>query len=80
VKKNGWILLLLVFIGLLAGALVSRWLEAVPGLDFLTKTYKVNWSPAADLLVLNYHIQIGLNISLLSIVGAAAAIWIYRRM
>lgn len=79
-KKNGWILLLLVFIGLLAGAMVSRWLEKVPGLDFLTRAYTVNWAPAANLLVINYHIQIGLNLSLLSIVGAAIGIWVYRKM
>lgn len=79
-KKNGWILLLLVFIGLLAGALVSSWLESVPGLGFLTETHKIDWTPAADLLVLSYHIQIGINVSLLSIVGAAVAVWIYRKM
>lgn len=79
-KKNGWILLLLILIGLLAGAMVSRWLEKVSGLDFLTHPYRVDWSPAADLLVIDYSIHIGLNISLLSIVGAAVAIWVYRKM
>ena len=79
-KKNGWILLLLVIIGLLAGALVSRWLEKVPGLDFLTHTYRLSWAPAADLMVIDYQIHIGLRISLLSIVGAIAAVWVYRKM
>lgn len=79
-KKNGWILLLFVLIGLLGGAMVSRWLATVPGLDFLTRTYPVNWSPSADLLVINYHIQIGFNLSLLSVAGVVLAIWIYRKM
>lgn len=79
-KKNGWILLLLLLIGLIGGALVARWLEKVPGLDFLTKPYKVSWSPSADLIAFSYHIQIGLNVSLLSLIGAAAAIWVYRKM
>lgn len=80
VKKNGWILLLFVFLGMLAGALVADWLKRVPGLDFLTRTVKVHWSPSADLLVLVYNINISLNVSLLSMVGIAAAIWIYRKM
>lgn len=79
-KKNGWILLLLVIIGLLAGAMASHGLEKVNGLDFLTHPYHVSWAPAADLLVVDFHIQLGLNISLLSIVGAAIAIWVYRKM
>ncbi|THF83794.1 DUF4321 domain-containing protein [Cohnella fermenti] len=79
-KKSAWVLVLLVFIGLLAGAMVARWLDDVPGLDFLTRSFKIDWSPSADLLVLNYTIHIGLDISLLSIIGAIAAIWAYRRM
>ena len=37
-KKNFWILLLFIVIGLLAGALIARSLTTVPGLSFLTKT------------------------------------------
>ena len=33
-KKNGWILLLFLFLGLLAGALLANWLKEVPGLSF----------------------------------------------
>lgn len=80
VKKNGWILLLFVFLGMIAGALAANWLKSVPGMDFLTRTVKVHWSPSADLLVLTYNINIALNVSLLSIVGIALAIWIYRKM
>ncbi|MEK0314403.1 DUF4321 domain-containing protein [Cohnella sp. 56] len=79
-KKNGWILLLFVFLGMIAGALAANWLKSVPGMDFLTRTVKVHWSPSADLLVLTYNINIALNVSLLSIVGIALAIWIYRKM
>ncbi|RUS47649.1 DUF4321 domain-containing protein [Cohnella sp. AR92] len=79
-KKSAWVLVLLVFIGLLAGAMVARWLEDVPGLDFLTRTFKIDWSPSADLLVVNYSIHIGFDLSLLSIIGAIVSIWAYRRM
>jgi len=80
VKKNGWILLLFVFLGLIGGALIARWLERVPGLSFLTRTEQVNLSPSVDLLVLDFNLQFGLNVSLLSIIGAVLAIWLYRRM
>ncbi|MBP3961410.1 MULTISPECIES: DUF4321 domain-containing protein [Paenibacillus] len=79
-KKNFWVLLLFILIGLLTGALVSRWLSQVPGLAFLTKTSPVVWSPAADLLVLSYSFTLRIEISLLSIIGLIAAIWIYRKL
>jgi hypothetical protein len=79
-KKNIWIFLLFIVIGLLAGALVSRSLAPVPGLSFLTKTTKIVWSPSADLLVFSYDITIHLYLSLLGILGVIIAIWLYRKM
>ncbi|MFD0713964.1 DUF4321 domain-containing protein [Paenibacillus sp. GCM10027626] len=79
-KKNFWTLLLFILIGLLAGTLVSYWLQSVPGLAFLTRTKEINWSPAADLLVASYDLTIRIDISLLSIAGLVLAIWLYRRM
>ncbi|WP_308634767.1 DUF4321 domain-containing protein [Paenibacillus silvisoli] len=79
-KKNIWVLLLFILIGLLTGALVSRWLSQVPGLSFLTKTSPVVWSPAADLLVLSYAFTLKIEISLLSIIGLIIAIWLYRKL
>lgn len=79
-KKNGWILLLFVVLGLLAGALVANWLREVPGLTFLTRAIKLNWSPAADLSVISYNLNLNINLSLLSVIGAIIAIWLYRRM
>ncbi|WEK55352.1 MAG: DUF4321 domain-containing protein [Candidatus Cohnella colombiensis] len=79
-KKNGWILFLFIVLGLLAGALVARWLQEVPGLTFLTRTMPINWSPAADLAVVSYNLHFSANFSLLSIIGAAIAIWLYRKM
>lgn len=79
-KKNGWTLLLFIILGLLTGALVTRWLEKVPGLSFLTNTTQVNWSPAADLYVLSYDLTLKLELSILSILGLVAAIWLYRKL
>ncbi|TVY04052.1 DUF4321 domain-containing protein [Cohnella terricola] len=79
-KKNGWILLLFIFLGLIAGALVANWLREVPGLAFLTRALEVNWSPAADLSVIRYSFVIDIRLSLLSVIGAIVAIWLYRKM
>ncbi|WP_219837976.1 DUF4321 domain-containing protein [Paenibacillus sp. R14(2021)] len=79
-KKNFWILLLFILIGLLAGALISHWLAPVPGLSFLTHTSTITWSPAADLLVLSYAFTLRIHISLLSIAGFIIAIWLYRKL
>ncbi|MFC4776458.1 DUF4321 domain-containing protein [Paenibacillus sp. GCM10023252] len=79
-KKNGWILMLFLVLGLLAGALCARWLETVPGLSFLTQTIVSSWSPAVDLYVLSFDLKVHVNLSLLSILGAIVAIWIYRKL
>lgn len=79
-KKNGWILLLFIFLGLLAGALVAFWLKEVPGLTFLTRSIQVSWSPAADLSVIQYSLDLSVNFSLLSVIGAIVAIWLYRKL
>jgi uncharacterized membrane protein YeaQ/YmgE (transglycosylase-associated protein family) len=79
-KKNGWILLLFVILGLLAGTLAARGLQNIASLSFLTRPLSVSWSPAADLAVIRYDLKLHINLTLLSIVGAAAAIWLYRKM
>ncbi|MBD2844620.1 DUF4321 domain-containing protein [Paenibacillus sp. IB182496] len=79
-KKNAWVLLLLIVLGLVGGALVAMWLESVPGLSFLTRTADLSWSPAADLLVVGFELSIRIEISLLSIIGAIVAVWLYRKM
>ncbi|MBM7563780.1 DUF4321 domain-containing protein [Paenibacillus sacheonensis] len=79
-KKNFWVLLLFMLIGLLAGALIARSLSTVPGLSFLTNSTTIVWSPTADLLVLSYAITLRIHLSLLSIAGLALAIWLYRKL
>lgn len=79
-KKNGWILFLFVVLGLLAGTFVARWLEPFQALSFLTKPITTSWTPAFDLYVLSVDISIVLQLSLLSIIGASLAIWLYRSM
>jgi uncharacterized membrane protein YeaQ/YmgE (transglycosylase-associated protein family) len=79
-KKHGWILLIFIILGLLAGALVARWLAPVPGISFLTKPIEAEWSPAFDLYVLSFNLSLHLQFSLFSLIGAIIAIWLYRKM
>lgn len=79
-KKNTWILLLFVWLGMLAGTLVARSLQDAQSLKFLTRSLPVNWSPSADLIVFSYDFTFSANISLLSLIGGALAIWVYRKM
>jgi hypothetical protein len=79
-KKNKWTLFLLVILGLLAGSLVSYWLDAVPGLSFLTNAITTDWSPSFDLHVISLDLSLSINVTLLSIMGMLAAIWCYRKL
>ncbi|RXZ84901.1 DUF4321 domain-containing protein [Paenibacillaceae bacterium] len=79
-KKNRWLLLLFIVLGLAGGALVSRWLQNFPALSFLTQTSELSWSPAADLIVISYDLTLSVEISLVSIVFALLAVWLYRKM
>ena len=79
-KKNGWFLLIFIIIGLLAGALVARWLAPVSGISFLTKPIEASWSPAVDLYVLNFNLSLNFQFSMFSLIGAVIAIWLYRKM
>ncbi|MBJ6362922.1 DUF4321 domain-containing protein [Paenibacillus sp. GCM10012307] len=79
-KKNGWLLLLFIGLGLVGGSLLAQWLKEVPGLSFLTRTTNLTWSPAADLVVFSYDLTLKIEVSLLSILTAGAAIWLYRKM
>lgn len=79
-KKNFWILLLFILIGLLTGALLARWLAPIQGLSFLTQTSKIVWSPAADFLVFSYDFTLRIDLSLLSMIGIILAMWLYRKM
>lgn len=79
-KKNGWILLLFIVLGLLAGALVAQWLEPVAGVSFLTKAIQGSWSPSVNLYVLSFDLSVDFKISLLSIIGVVVALWLYRKI
>jgi hypothetical protein len=79
-KKNNWVLLLFLLIGLLTGSLLSQALQDVQALSFLTKSTSIAWEPSADLDVIQYDFKIRFKLSLLSVAGLIAAFWLYRRL
>lgn len=79
-KKNGWILLLFILLGLVTGSLVATWFKTVQGLSFLSRSIPLSWSPAADLNVVSYALNFRLDLSLFSIAGLLLALWLYRKL
>jgi uncharacterized membrane protein YeaQ/YmgE (transglycosylase-associated protein family) len=80
-KKNGrWLLVLFLLLGLIGGSLISQLLEDVRELAFLTKALPVAWNPAVDLGFLAFEFHLRLELTLLSLIGAVIAIWLYRKM
>lgn len=78
-KKGYGLLALFLLIGLLTGSLVAHLLGDIESLAFLTKSMTVSWSPEANLDFLKYDFNIQVKISLLSILGLVAAIWVHRK-
>jgi len=80
VKKNNFTLIIILIFGLIVGTLTGQLLAAVPALSVLTKSVDLYWQPKADLLVLKYDLQLQVKLNLMSVIGAAAAFWIYRKL
>ncbi|MFB5267290.1 DUF4321 domain-containing protein [Paenibacillus enshidis] len=79
-KKNAGMLLLFILLGWLVGAWIAKALQSVSVLSFLTRATDISWSPRADLDIISYNIHIQLQMSLLSLIGIIAAVWLYRRL
>lgn len=79
-KKNNWVLLICLILGLVAGMIVSELLAPVSGLSVLTKSVSLTWQPKADLSVVKYDLDLQIKLNVLCIIGVAAAFWIYRKL
>jgi hypothetical protein len=79
-KKNAFTLFLFLLLGLLTGAIVAQLLSPVEWLSFLTRSAQIVWQPRADLSVIKYDISLEIRLNLISILGIALAIWIYRKL
>lgn len=79
-KKNGLTLVLFLLLGLVAASIVSGLLESVDAAAFFLRTTSVSWNPAADLNFIKYNISIQIKLNILSLMGLAAAVWLYRKL
>jgi hypothetical protein len=79
-KKNNFTLVIFLIIGLIAATIVSGLLAGVPALSFLTKSAQIVWQPKADLQIIQYDLNLHIRLNLISIIGLAAAFWIYRKL
>ncbi|MDP4095667.1 DUF4321 domain-containing protein [Paenibacillus sp. P96] len=79
-KKNVGVLTLFILLGWLIGAWIAKALQSFSGLSFLTRATAISWSPRADLDIISYNITVQLQMSLLSLIGIIAAVWLYRRL
>lgn len=78
-KKNKFTLFLFIMLGLLAGTLLAQSLESIAALNVLTQAMDASFHPAANLLVFSFDLKLKSELSLLSIIGAVIAIWLYRK-
>ncbi len=79
-KKNNLTLVIFLLIGLLAGTIVSQLLLPFESVSFLTKSAAFSWEPKADLQLIKYDFKIQVKLNLTSLLGLAAAFWIYRKL
>lgn len=79
-RKNNFILVIFLFVGLLLGVIASELLMPYSALTFLTKSVPITWNPKADFNFLKYDFYIQVKLNLLSILGLAVAFWIYKRI
>ncbi|OEF98343.1 DUF4321 domain-containing protein [Desulfuribacillus alkaliarsenatis] len=73
------ILVILLLIGLLLGSIIGDILGKL-GVPYVFESKEIRWSPAGDLLILVWDIDIILSINLASAIGLGIAFWIYRRL
>jgi hypothetical protein len=80
VKKSNFTLLLFILLGLVAGTIAGELLAPVSWLSFLAKSAQISWEPKADLLAIRYDMSIQIRLNVLSLLGIAGAVWLYRKM
>lgn len=79
-KKNNFMLIVFLFVGLLTGSIAAHLLSSVEALSFLTKSSQISWEPKADLDIVKYDLSIQVKLNLASLLGLIAAFWLYRKI
>ncbi|WP_127588551.1 DUF4321 domain-containing protein [Paenibacillus koleovorans] len=79
-KKNSITLFIFLLLGLLTAAIFTQLFSEVSWLSFMTRSAQIKWEPSADFNVVSYDISLHIKLNLFSVLGIAAAIWIYRKL
>ncbi|WP_442603473.1 DUF4321 domain-containing protein [Paenibacillus sp. KN14-4R] len=79
-KKNYFVLILFIMIGLVVGIIIGELLAPVKALSFLTKSVGFSWKPEADLNVIKYNVSLQVQLNLCAVIGLIGAIWLYRKL
>ncbi|ANE47165.1 membrane protein [Paenibacillus swuensis] len=79
-KKNTLTLIIFILLGLLLGSIAAHVLSGVKQLSFLTESTMISWQPRANLDVISYDLKLQVKLSVMSILGLVASIWIYRKL
>lgn len=79
-RKNNFVLVIFLFLGMITGGIIAELLEPVSALSFLTKSVHVTWEPKADFQIFKYDFFIQVKLNLLNILGLITALWIYRQI
>ncbi|MDF2926349.1 MAG: hypothetical protein K0R57_5263 [Paenibacillaceae bacterium] len=79
-KKNTFTLIVFIVLGLLAGSIMSQLLADVEALSFLLRSSDISLNPAADLQAVSFDIEFEIRLNLISLLGVAGAIWVYRKL
>lgn len=79
-KKRGWLLIIFLLLGCLAGVILTEFLSTVPALDLLTKTAQVTWEPKADFQWLKYDLLIQVKLNFTMLITMIIAVLLYRKI
>ncbi|MDF2943547.1 MAG: putative rane protein [Herbinix sp.] len=86
-SKNNWALFLLILVGIVLGSFLGHlakgvnflsWLDS--GIDFAIGDAKENNVVTLNLGVLIFYFGISIKITVASVIGAAAAVFIYKKL
>lgn len=78
-RRNNLTLILFVFIGLLAGTIIGELLSQISALAFLTKSTGITLEPKVNLQAFKFDLYLEFRLNLITILGIATALWLYRK-
>ena len=81
-SKNGWVVILFIFAGLVIGGLLGEVASQVDWLSWLSygQSFGINEPLVLNMNVLSFTFAFSININIASIIGLAIAIFLYKKL